>query len=268
MSYSRPATRSNPACIVLLVDQSLSMGEEFAGDHSTTKCEGTARAINRLLLDLIVLCDKDPGALPRPYYDVGVIGYGANVGPAWGGELRGRSLVSIPDLALHPISPDEAAWVVPAADGATPMGEAFAAAGATIAEWTQNHRDSFPPIVINISDGAATDDPILWSQRLKSLATADGNLLLFNLNISREPVAPQLYPHSPEGLPHEFARALWDMSSPLTERMCDTASLPMGTKGFGLNADLSSLIDFLHIGTRVGGSWNGQGDLPEPRSAL
>ena len=108
MSYSRPATRANPACIVLLVDQSLSMGEEFAGDRSTTKCEGTARAINRLLLDLIVLCDKDPGALPRPYYDVGVIGYGATVGPAWGGELRGRSLVSIPDLALHPIDPDEA----------------------------------------------------------------------------------------------------------------------------------------------------------------
>jgi hypothetical protein len=263
----------HPACILFLVDRSTSMNEEFAGDFTKTKSQGTAMAINSLLLNLIILCDKDPGSLPRHYYDIGVVGYGATVGSAFSGPLAGRDLVSVPDLAMNPIDPSEARWVDAVANGPTPMGEAINYAGQVLAPWVKNHQGSFPPIVINVSDGAATDDPEVWADRLKSLRTEDGNVLFFNLNISRVPSPPLLYPAHDQGLPHEFAKRLFALSSPLTERMRTTAGVPQGSRGFGLNADFDSLIAFLQTGTQVGGAVDdptvvrgapiGGGDRPE-----
>lgn len=252
-TYQQQATRQRPACVVFLVDQSTSMGEPFAGDSKRSKQIGTAEALNSMLLNLIIICDKDPGALPRHYYDVGVIGYGRSVGSAFGGALAGRDLVSIPELAMNPIDRNEPKWVETLADGPTPMGEAFNKAGQILAPWVKQHADSFPPIVINITDGVATDEPQLWANRLRTLSTSDGSLLLYNLNISRHPLQPVLYPQTAEQIETSFGKELFEMTSPLTERMCQLAGARTGSRGFGLNADFESLISFLQTGTQVGG---------------
>ena len=48
-------------------------------------------------------------------------------------------------------------WLEPKAAGKTPMCEAFQAAHEVIGGFVAEHPACFPPIVINITDGMATD---------------------------------------------------------------------------------------------------------------
>ena len=63
-------------------------------------------------------------------------------------------------------------WVEPVHGYRTPMCQAVAVAGAHVYEWASAHPDSFPPIIINITDGMVTDSPYEgatldeWAQRL------------------------------------------------------------------------------------------------------
>ncbi len=102
MAYSAEISRTNPSCFLFLIDQSGSMGDSFgAGESSMTKANGVADAINRLLQNLVIKCAKEEGV--RDYYHVGVISYGANVGPAFAGPLAGRDLVAISEIANLPL---------------------------------------------------------------------------------------------------------------------------------------------------------------------
>ncbi|MCI0702726.1 MAG: VWA domain-containing protein, partial [Planctomycetia bacterium] len=49
MPYSAQISRTNPACLLFLIDQSRSMGEPFVGGGGQTKAAMVADAINRLL---------------------------------------------------------------------------------------------------------------------------------------------------------------------------------------------------------------------------
>lgn len=258
MSYQAPVSREHPSCIFLLVDQSGSMEEEFAGDFTRTKAEGVAEAINRLLLELVISCVKSHDEGPRHYFDIGMIGYGATVGPLLGGDLVGRTLVSIVELADNPLAPDQPRWVEATAGGLTPMGQAIYEAGAAIADWANDHPDSFPPIVLNISDGAATDEEMVakWVPQLKSLRTNDGELMFFNLNVARFEGAPILWPGADTELPNELARQLFEYSSVLPSAMLTRArrldpSIPDDARGFAYNADFAALAQFLETGTQV-----------------
>lgn len=100
--YTAEISRNNPSCFLFLVDQSYSMADPFGGSEiSESKAKMLADALNRVLWTLIGRCSKDEGI--RRYFQVGVIGYGAAVGPALGGNLAGRDLVWIDELAKFPI---------------------------------------------------------------------------------------------------------------------------------------------------------------------
>src|SRR6185369_18053159 len=77
MPYSAEISRTRPACVLILVDQSGSMDEPFAGMSEKKKSEGVADAVNRLIQNLVLKCAKADGV--RDYFHVGVIGYGAKV---------------------------------------------------------------------------------------------------------------------------------------------------------------------------------------------
>ena len=47
-------------------------------------------------------------------------------------------------------------WLQPEANNGTPMHEAFERAADIVQRWCNDKPDAFPPIVINITDGAAT----------------------------------------------------------------------------------------------------------------
>src|SRR5271167_1213792 len=101
MTYAAEISRSNPSCILLVIDQSGSMEDPFGTGSNKKKADGLADAINRLLQNLVIKCAKSEGI--RDYYNVGVVGYGGKgIAPAFSGTLTGRDLVPISEIGNHP----------------------------------------------------------------------------------------------------------------------------------------------------------------------
>jgi hypothetical protein len=132
------------------------------------------------------------------------------------------------------------------------------AAWEVLAQFLAQHPACYPPIVINISDGLATDgDPMPYATALQGLASQDGNVLLLNIHISNSAAAPTVFPADERCLPDDHARRLFRMSSLLPASMVRAAqsqeiAIYDGARGFAFNADLGALVGFLDIGTRVG----------------
>lgn len=271
MSYSAEISRANPTCFVILVDRSLSMADPIGGGSiPMRKADAVVEAINGLLSELAVKCAKEDGV--RDYFHVGVIGYGAEISSGFHGPLAGRWLVPLSAVAAMPLRLEERVpagvgaparpvrvpvWVEPVAFGDTPMQAAMAQAHALVREWLAFHPGCFPPIVLNITDGESTDgDPEPVANALRELASADGPVLLFNLHLSTDASEPLVFPSRSRSLPDAWARKLYSMSSPLPHQMVDLAQrhgldVTDGSKGFVFNADVSSVVQFLDIGTQV-----------------
>lgn len=274
MPYSAEISRTSPTCLLFLIDQSTSMDGAFGGQPGKKKSEGVADAVNRLLQNLVLKCAKSDGI--RDYFHVGVIGYGKTVGSALGGALAGRHLVPVSAIANHPLRVEQRTrkvddgagglveqsfkfpvWFEPVADGQTPMNEALTLASQLLQEFITHSPECFPPLVVNITDGQASDaDPRPAAKALRDLATADGNVLLFNAHLSSSPAPPIVFPAVIEDLADKYARHLFRMSSELPPPLFEAARadgfpVVFGARGFAFNADLVSVIRFLDIGTRV-----------------
>ena len=275
MPYSAEISRENPSCFLFLVDQSGSMDEEIAaGEGTQVKAVGVADSINRWLQELSIKCAKVDGV--RDYYHVGVIGYGKAVGPSFVGSIAGRELVPISEIAENPARleertkkiPDGAGglveqqvripvWFDPIHDGGTPMCRAVSEAERILSEWISQKPDCYPPIVIHVTDGEATDgDPRERIQSLTNLASSDGNLLLFNIHLSANPdVTPVSFPDSVDELPDDYSKLLFETASPLTPNMRALAkehgfTTSENSRSFVLNADMVLLVQAIDIGTR------------------
>jgi hypothetical protein len=148
-------------------------------------------------------------------------------------------------------------WFSALAYGDTPMCAALSRAAAILAPWLDDHPGCFPPVVVNITDGASTDgDPRPAAEALQGLTSADGHVLLFNLHLSSDHGEPVVFPVTDVDLPDDYARQLLRMSSPLPHQMLAAAArqdleLDEGARGFGFNADISAIVQFLDVGTQV-----------------
>ncbi|MEJ3651964.1 vWA domain-containing protein [Actinomycetes bacterium KLBMP 9759] len=277
--YEQTFSRTNQGCIVFLLDRSDSMKHQWQSS-GTTMAQGAARAVNKILLDLCVKSAKEVGGTARHYFDIGVFGYGLRPGAggegvesALGGALAGNPIVGIPKLFTNPLaivaepSVDAVAtsrvpvWIEPVHGYRTPMCQAIAVAGEHVFDWASRHMGSFPPIIINITDGMVTDSPYdgadlaEWASRLTSIETDDGPALLFNIFLSPTGAAEVMFPTSPQGLP-DPGPELFGISSPLPKTMVANARgshvrVDDGARGFVFNAGPATLVKFLEIGTRV-----------------
>ncbi len=275
MSYSAEISRQNPSCILFVIDQSESMIDMMPGSESVTKAVFLATAINRNLQDLVIKCSRGEGV--RDYFSVGVVGYGATVGPAFSGSLAGKSLVMLSEVADNPARLEDKTrkvsdgagglveekfklpiWFDPVAQNGTPMCAGLGVAHTIIANWLVEHPDCFPPIVLHLTDGQSTDgDPLASMQALTSLSSSDGNVLLFNIHISSNPNAREIqFPGQLDELPDPFAQTLYTGSSSLTPFMRSVARDAYGmllsdsARAFVMNARDVLLIAALDIGTR------------------
>jgi hypothetical protein len=273
MPYSAEISRSNPTCFLFLLDQSKSMLGPIAG-QGKKKADAVADSLNRLLYTLVLRCVWGQAVLDR--FHVGVLGYGRQVHPALGGTLAGRELVPISELARSPLRVEQRVnrvddgrggqveqvvkspvWFEPVGDGKTPMNRCLERASQILSNFLLAHPSCFPPMVINLTDGEATDgDPETLARQLRELASEDGAVLLFNAHISSRPEPPIEFPDRDVGLPDDHARRLFRMSSLLPTPMRNAArqaGLPVteDSRGFVFNADLGAVVRFLDIGTRV-----------------
>jgi hypothetical protein len=274
MPYSAEISRTNPTCFLFLIDQSSSMMEPFGAQPDKQKSDGVADALNRLLQNLVLKCAKSEGI--RDYFYVGIIGYGGKVQSGLGGALAGQTLVPVSAIAANPLRVEQRTrkvddgagglieqkfkfpvWFEATATGRTPMCGAFATAKQYLEMFLARFPRCYPPLIINITDGMSTDgDPLPAAKAVQGLTTPDGSVLVFNAHVSAKPAHVIEFPATEDGLPDNFSKLLFRMSSPLPPRLLEAArgegfpALP-GTRGFVFNADLVSVIRFLDIGTRV-----------------
>ena len=149
-------------------------------------------------------------------------------------------------------------WLRPTASYGTPMCEALSSALKAIQDWTSQHPDSYPPMVINISDGDATDgNPEPVAHEIMASGTNDGNVLLYNAHLSEMSAMPVQYLAQDSDLPQdEYAARMFRMSSVFPDQVREMAAgmdLPVteGSRGYVYNADMVALVQFLDIGTRA-----------------
>ncbi len=263
MPYTAQISAESPSCFLFLIDQSTSMDQEIsAGDSTLPKAVGVADTMNRWLQELSIKCAKSKGV--RDYYHVGVIGYGKRVAPCLNGSSSGQAMLPISNIADNPARIEERTkgvrspvWFEPVADGGTPMCRAISEATRIIEVWLDQHPNCFPPIVVHVTDGEATDgDPASRLRQLTALSSKDGNVMLFNIHLSANPNAKSItFPDSPNGLPDEFSTMLFETSSLLTPNMRALAreygiKATDKSRGFVLNADIVLLVQAIDIGTR------------------
>lgn len=279
MPYTADISRNNPGCFLFLIDQSGSMEEVLGGQPGLQKMDGAADAVNRIIDTISQRCSQ--GMDVRDYFHIGALAYSTNVlgrsevtAPLEGSSpenpfLTVSQIVDVADVVDRQVKePDGAGgvievsrkfpvWLRPTARYGTPMCEALRAAVSAIQEWTAQNPDSYPPIIINITDGMATDgDPESLAQDVMNTATNDGNSLLYNVHLSDVSASPVQYPVEEDQLPDEYARLLFRMSSnlPLAAReQAKSLDLEVSedARGFVFNADMVALVHFLDIGTRA-----------------
>jgi len=285
MAYNERITRANPGCILFLLDQSFSMTDALAGGGQE-KQHALADAVNRLLQNIIANCTREDGV--QDYFEIGVLGYRTDldanpiIEPSLVKALSTQPLIPASQFQEHhevetriqKLSDEETGelvemsvtmplWVKPKAEGGTPICHALLKCHETLADWIGAHPKSFPPIVINITDGAygeageaADGDPVPYVESITSLATEDGNVLVFNCHLSETAAQPFLFPASDELLPDENARILYKMSSPFPDSFFQKAAnegmaeiLQPNARGLAYNADATALVQLLNIGT-------------------
>lgn len=273
MPYEAEINSAHPTYVVLLIDQSGSMDSPFFGG-TRPKSEEVADALNRLVFELVQRASPSAQSKVKNYYDISIIGYNDTVRSLFCGPLADKDIVTISELRDNPARVEERTqtrsdgaggvidvpvrfpvWVETTAAGRTDMTAALDYAHDLLSEWVDEHPRSFPPIVVNLTDGLATgESPVDPAERVRSLSTQDGQVLLFNAHVTSLPLDPMLYPQAPDELPLE-GKLLFSMSSELPDSMRETAgslNVPVryGSRGLVFNGNAVDVIKLLDIGTR------------------
>lgn len=277
--HTAEISRNQPGAIMFLVDQSGSMSDHVLFNNKRISCaDALAEVVNDFLHNLIVRCRKDGEV--RPYFDVSILSYFDDNVECQIKNIDGNEWVStsyLNEVATKKIIEEEQEgwegaelvtveknyWLKPNADGSTPMLAALKTAYNKIHSWVDTHPNSFPPIMINITDGEATDansndELVDQANAIKQLATNDGNVLLLNIHLSNNGNSI-VFPHDRDELPEDqAAKTLYDMSSVLPKlyykdiaRMKGDTDQMSQYVGLGINASLDDLIKIINIGTLV-----------------
>lgn len=272
MAYTAEINRNDPSCFLFIIDQSGSMEVEMAGGK--TKAAFVAEVLNRTLAELVGRCTKADGV--RDYFDIGVIAYGNDqVQSGFGGDLAGEYMHPISLLANSPLRIERSGetqkdpsgeifeaqavypvWFEPQCNGSTPMKQAFEKACHLLQEWCDDHPDSYPPTVFHVSDGRSTDgDPEDAAGILTRLHTLDGETLLFNLHADTASGSEVIFPTQEQGLPDDYARLLFRISSPFPDHLAQRAvqggySISAQSRFFIYKASMDFIVNFFDMGTR------------------
>lgn len=277
--YSQEITRRHRSAIVIVLDRSGSMQEQMPFGHSqTTKAEILAHTAGALITELIDRCRRTDAL--RDYYDVAVVGYGNNEVEMLLDDNGFQSVVELnrhrpqssvkvteeqlPNGEWAMVEHHYTEWFKPKAEGNTPMYEAMLRVRDLVSEWcTQpENRESFPPVIIHITDGEASDcdhrELMDICDQIKRQATTDGNALFLNIHISTNTHLPAIIFPMPDELigVDRYAQTLAECSSVMpaafNQDICElkgTIAIPPFI-GLGYNASVIDLLSIINIGSR------------------
>lgn len=255
---------TNPCLIVYLIDQSGSMASNF-GNGNHTKALEVANSINEIIYEVGLRCIGSAGEV-KNRFEISIIGYGKQENIAqsgWEGQLAGKWVVPIKNIFDYPLAQenDKPIWIRPYASSNTPMTKAFENAKRLCNDWINwgNHRDCHPPIIINITDGEATDGGNNFNllkneiEQINRLGTNYGTVSILNIHISSVAGDRILFPNQVTSS-DKFQKLLFEISTPLNENMIRIAqqkgySVEGNSRGYVFNGNATDLLNFLNIGT-------------------
>lgn len=268
MPYENNLESSHPGCIVFLIDQSGSMGSMW-DKSGYSMAYGASQAVNKAIGEIALRCTKEGVVKPRAM--VGVYGYHHDQ-VEWAirdtaSEQGGlASITSVDANVKDEVFDDEDETYVPvfvleAAGGGTPMAEALDQIVGIVENFAQNNPNSYPPIVINITDAGSTDmdinDLSTKCSAIKSISTSDGNALVWNIHISNTSGETVLCPDDGSSMPDELAKAMLDAASPVPEnaivyaRTMYSWELGEEAKCMAYNAEAKDLVRLLSFASSV-----------------
>ena len=219
-SYSQSITREHRTAFLLLLDRSGSMRERVLFDgREVTKACAVAETANRFLFELTERARRSDGV--RDYYDVAVLSYSGDTVESLLCEhpefipvselARRRTEQSVwsrehelPDGRHTIVTTVTPRHILPHAEGRTPMFNAMDEACNMLRRWCDDPRNaaSFPPVVLNITDGEFSDcgeeELADISRSIRALGTDNGNVLLLNIHIASGSGAPMIFPTEDE----------------------------------------------------------------------
>lgn len=280
-AYTARVDREHPTAFIFLVDQSVSMRRltTFNGEEMTLS-EAVARIVNAQINELVERCVKNNET--RHYFDIAMIGYGTEAYSAWNGNLEGRDFVTPEEIRDNPFTKkivreevrtrkgisvkevEKKQWMTARHDGSwTHMDKAMRRAEGLLENWMREHqnKDCYPPIVINITDGAyngATDDEMQQlANQLKSMFTNDGNVLFFNVHIVPGQAESVVFPATVGELNgNVYGEKLYNMSSLLPLNYNEQIRNLFGDRktdilyhAMGVNTGMERLVKMMKIGT-------------------
>ena len=266
---------ATPGLLIILLDQSGSMLQQYEGSDSRTVF--ASRAVNHVIDNIVQ--KNFYGEAPKNRCFISVIGYNQNVNELCSGWLS--------DLAANPLryenlkqkQPDGAGdiveveiqqpvWVEPIKnDGTTNMFGAFKLAKELAQKWISDNPTNPAPVIINISDGVPYYDgkdprecmkeTTGLAKEIMSLSNDDGNVLIFNAQIDNKGNSSVVFPTDRSKLSQEEAQFLFDITSEVPESYKAAAeknSLPVvsGARGCIFNADGVQLIQLIDFGSSKG----------------
>lgn len=275
MPYTAQISRKNPILFVFLIDQSSSMDD--SNSDQIKLAQVVSDALNKIIASLVLRSAKNDSV--RDYFHVSVIGYcGNNAEFLLVSDSKSSPRIKISELADNHLRVENRVkkvsdgagglvefktkfhvWIDPKANGATPMLEAFKKAKDVVMEFIDEFPNSFPPIVINLTDGEPSDwpgpGPIPTAVELMKTRTTDGNVLIFNCHMSALQSGVIRFPDSVETLMDQGAKNLFLASSVLPEVFHARAvekgyKITSESRGYVYNAEMVDIIQFLDIGTR------------------
>lgn len=277
--YTKQATRQHPGLVILMIDQSYSMSNESATNGKPLAVIA-ADSINLVLTEMVKIATwpiGDDDEEVRNYQKVIVIGYG--------GEESGQAQILIKDYlsqiaAKNKKMVDTIAGrqeihevIKPVAGYVTPMASAFKLANQEINTWKNeghNGVEDPSPVVINITDGAPTDNDgyiteeslkntYMEAQSIMSTSFPDGSPRIFNIMISQTDGSEIRFPDNENALEGDvFAQFLFSISSNVTDDLKDAISkFDLGetnanSKVLLMNVNNPNvLMNTLRVGTKV-----------------
>ena len=273
MAYEKKMSSNNPGLIVILLDQSWSMTDEYVENEN--KSVFATKAINRVIHE-IILANAD-GNTTKNRCIIAIYGYGGDKEMLLKGSLQDLEEQPIRIENLKKKSPDGAGgiieldfklpiWVEAEEDGnGTPMEVAFANAYSTISQWIQKRPETPVPIVINISDGMPNypNETKKEAEKVLQLECEDGNVLIYNAHIgTKKAGVPDIHLPSDKTELQAItssgdksnAEFLFDISSDIpANRIVDAKNAGLTpkekSKGFVFNASAEVLVGLLNFGS-------------------
>lgn len=280
-AYTARVDREHPTAFIFLVDQSVSMRRltTYNGEDMTLS-EAVSRIVNDQIHELVERCVKNNET--RHYFDIAMIGYGADAYSAWNGKLEGRDFVTPEEIRDNPYikktvreevrtrkgmtikEVERKQWMTARHDGSwTHMAKALKRAEGLLEGWMKTHhdKDCYPPTIINITDGeyngTTHEEMLQLANQLKSMFTNDGNVLFFNIHVTPGQAESVEFPATPGELNgNRYGERLYDMSSLLPLNYNEQIRALFGDKqldiryhAMGVNTGMKRLVKMMKIGT-------------------